>query len=198
LPSPTSPAERARTLIARKESIEAEIDSQLSLLKSNDSTLNSPLVDREGFPRADIDIWAVRHARVRIIELRNDLSAITDEIGKALESVYAPTSTASTNDDNLELKPFAKVNGVAPGSPAASAGLQRDDLVVKFGPLSASSFNPPSSLQPLASYVSTSENRPITVRVLRGKEQTVFLTFVPKQGWGGRGMLGCHIVPYPP
>jgi Nas2 N_terminal domain len=121
LPSPTSPAERARTLMARKESLEAELDSQLSILKSNNVTLNSPLVDREGFPRADIDIWAVRHARVRAIELRNDLNAVMDEIGKALEGVYTPTKSQSKDDSDPELKPFAKVDAVAPGSPAASA-----------------------------------------------------------------------------
>jgi 26S proteasome non-ATPase regulatory subunit 9 len=118
-----TPVDRAKTLVARKEFIETELESQLSILKANNSTLNSPLVDQDGFPRADIDIWAIRHARVRVIELRNDLNAVMDEIGKALEGVYAPT-VAQTQDDEepwSELRPFARVNAVAPGSPAATS-----------------------------------------------------------------------------
>jgi Nas2 N_terminal domain len=133
LPSPTSPAEQVRTLVARKEAIEAELDVHLAVLKDNAVTLRSPsLVDSEGFPRADIDVYAVRGARVRIIELRNDLKAVVDSIAKALEDVYNPTSaqhsTATSTSSAPEAKPgatqavpFAKVDGVAPGSPAAEA-----------------------------------------------------------------------------
>ncbi|EIM81653.1 uncharacterized protein STEHIDRAFT_86036 [Stereum hirsutum FP-91666 SS1] len=216
LPSPTSPAERVRTLIARKENIEAEIDAQLSILQTNGITdMRAPLVDAEGFPRADIDVWNVRQARVRIIELRNDLDSLMGDIGKALEGVYSPTvdgqasepassskpdAAPASKDETMlpsdeELLPFAKVNGVAPGSPAADAGLLRDDLVVKFGHLHRGMFTG-SALQPLASLVAANENKEISVLVRRGEEGNKPLKFTPRQGWGGRGMLGCHIVPY--
>jgi 26S proteasome regulatory subunit N4 len=118
--------EQARTLITRKENIEAEIEAQISVLKANSSTLQSPLVDQDGFPRADIDIYAVRGARVRIIELRNDLDAVMNAIGKALEGIYDPSlrvegdRETNSSEDNRP-KPFAKLKGVAPGSPAAEA-----------------------------------------------------------------------------
>jgi 26S proteasome non-ATPase regulatory subunit 9 len=95
--------------------------------------MRQPLVDGEGFPRDDLDVWAVRHARVRIIELRNDLAALMDEIAKTLETVYRRSpppqaegegtsrSTVSGETTTSELLPFARVNGVAPGSPAADA-----------------------------------------------------------------------------
>jgi 26S proteasome regulatory subunit N4 len=136
LPSESSPAEHARALMARKDAIESEIAAQSDILRSNGATMQTPsLVDREGFPRADIDIWAVRTARVRIIELRNDLAAVTDAIGKALEVVYerrpipsqedSAAGPSSSNREILQesssLKPFAKVNSVAPTSPAAEA-----------------------------------------------------------------------------
>jgi 26S proteasome non-ATPase regulatory subunit 9 len=131
LPSPTSPAEQARTLMTRKDEIEAEIEAQLSILKANSSSLHSPLVDAEGFPRADIDVYAVRASRVRIIELRNDLDAVMGAIGKALEGVYDPTAgevppsasdpAAGTSGPGGLPQPFAKVDGVAPSSPAAEA-----------------------------------------------------------------------------
>lgn len=133
LPSPDNPSERARTLIARKDALEAELEAQGSILKANNTDMRQPLVDREGFPRDDLDVWAVRHARVRIIELRNDLAALIDEIAKALETVYRRSpplqaegqgtspSTVSEERTISELLPFARVNGVAPGSPAADA-----------------------------------------------------------------------------
>lgn len=138
LPPPDSPTERARILVARKDALEAELEAQGSILKANNTDMRQPLVDREGFPRDDLDVWAVRHARVRIIELRNDLGSLMDEIAKTLETVYPrspPTPPAekeggegigSTNVEeetttSTELLPFARVNGVAPGSPAADA-----------------------------------------------------------------------------
>jgi len=165
--------------------------------------MTTPLVDSEGFPRADIDIYAVRKARVRIIELRNDLKGVMDEIGKALEEVYArpppqaeSRAQAEGEEGEDQLIPFAKVDGVAPGSPAAEAGLQREDLILKFGSLVKSSFSSPSNLTPLANLVSQNENKHIIIRVRRSGEQK-YLTLTPRHGWGGRGMLGCHIVPYP-
>jgi len=179
--------EQARILMSRKDAIQAELDAQFSILASNQSTLQSPLIDSEGFPRADIDIYAVRHARVRIIELRNDLNAVMDEIGKALEKVYDPVNgnavqlAASTTKNHGKVngtgaeKPFAKVDGVAPGSPAAQAvyflkfisirtlttfipqGLLREDLIIQFGPLISTSFTT-TSLQPIAELVGQSED----------------------------------------
>ncbi|THH19220.1 hypothetical protein EW146_g1918 [Bondarzewia mesenterica] len=206
LPSMTSPAEQVRALMARKDAIEAELDTQASILRANEADMRTPLVDREGFPRADIDIWAVRQARVRIIELRNDLSGLMDEIGEALQSVYDPANVQpsegsvekSSEESREALKPFAKVNAVAPGSPAADAGLLRDDLIVEFGHLRHVSFASSSSLQPLSELVTVNENKVIKVVVHRGEQGAVPLSFTPRQGWGGRGMLGCHIVPFTP
>jgi 26S proteasome non-ATPase regulatory subunit 9 len=139
LPSPTDPMEQARALITRKENIEAEIEAQISILKANSSTLRSPLLDQDGFPRADIDIYAVRGARVRIIELRNDLEAVINAIAKALEGIYDPSlqpqgakasETRTTEDDNP--KPFAKLNGVSPGSPAAEAVRMPEYLILSL------------------------------------------------------------------
>lgn len=131
---PPPPMEVARGLIARKDAIQVELDGQFAILSANNSTLRTPLVDPQGFPRADIDVWAVRHARVRIIELKNDMEKIMDDIGKALEGVYDPryggnvtdgasaTGTVSVDEASEEQKKvFARVDGVAPGSPAAQA-----------------------------------------------------------------------------
>ncbi|KAL4251825.1 26S Proteasome non-ATPase regulatory subunit 9 [Abortiporus biennis] len=203
IPNKENPADQVRALMIRKDAIEAEIEAQHSILKANSSTLTTPLVDAEGFPRADIDVWAVRTARVRIIELRNDYKDVLNDIGKALEKVYDPTiprenATIAPSNSAAEsaTRPFAKVDGIAPGSPAAAAGLLREDLVLSFGHLTHRNFAS-SSLQPLAEFVATKENMEIEVKVLRSND-THTLTFVPRRGWGGRGLLGCHIVPHNP
>src|ERR1700732_1095612 len=54
LPAPYSPREQARALMTRKQSIEADLDAQVSILRANNATLQSPLVDSEGFPRDDL------------------------------------------------------------------------------------------------------------------------------------------------
>jgi 26S proteasome non-ATPase regulatory subunit 9 len=132
-------AARQRTLdlMERKDALETELSAQFSILSANQSTMNTPLVDPEGFPRADIDVWAVRHARVRIIELRNDLKQIVDDIAVALTAVRSDDAagpqrngagtvmmngTSHNEADSPEdLEGFARVDGVAPGSPASVA-----------------------------------------------------------------------------
>lgn len=204
LPSPTNPREHARALMSQKENIEAELDAQFSILKANNIDMTTPLVDREGFPRADVDLYAIRHARKRINELRNDYKAVMNEIETALQAVYDPSTVgsspqevaqpASLSDSAESLVAFARVDGVAPNSPAAEAGLRREDLILKFGSLARSSFTA-NSLQPLADLVSVNENRELQVVISRS-EETMSLKLIPRKGWGGRGMLGCHIVPH--
>lgn len=146
--------EEAHALIARKNAIELELQEQTAILRTAGVTMDSPLVDPEGFPRSDIDVWAIRLARVKIIELRNDLSRLMDDIQKALEVVYDPSlaptvetssngpTTASTTTSTEALTPmlgpFARVDGVSPGSPAAESVRSRIHRV--SNPLSDSLF----------------------------------------------------------
>ena len=100
--------------------------------------MTTPLVDPEGFPRADIDVYAVRHARVSLNRLRNDHRDVVDRLGRALEQVYAvgavvePRSTGGegmmVNGDgpgaaptSTPIRPIARVNLVSENSPAATA-----------------------------------------------------------------------------
>ena len=133
-----SSVKQARALMERKDGIERELETQLAILKANNATMQTPesLVDGEGFPRADIDVWAVRTARVKVIELRNDIRDVMDAIGRALEGVYDPSSTVVTDSSSRikkvpkpeSLKPFTKVESVAPGSPASEAVSCRFDI----------------------------------------------------------------------
>jgi 26S proteasome non-ATPase regulatory subunit 9 len=65
-------------------------------------------------------------ARVRVIELRNDLKAIMDQIALALQGIYPPEPAIDAASRELSSgasddTPFAMVDGVAPRSPAAQA-----------------------------------------------------------------------------
>lgn len=66
--------------------------------------MNSSLITLDGFPRDDIDVLAVRHARVRLIELRNDrvysLSLwIAPLLAHATDGLVYPLSEASHEPD---------------------------------------------------------------------------------------------------
>jgi len=71
---------RAKSLAAKKAAIEEEIDEQLLVLKSQGVGMSDPLVDSAGFPRADVDVFTVRHTRSTIIRLRNDARALEVDI----------------------------------------------------------------------------------------------------------------------
>jgi 26S proteasome non-ATPase regulatory subunit 9 len=65
-------------------------------------------------------------AHSRVIELRNDIKDLSERIRALLEVALArptvPVKVAAVAETtNLETTAFALVNGVAPGSPAASA-----------------------------------------------------------------------------
>ncbi|KAF9301858.1 26S proteasome non-ATPase regulatory subunit 9 [Mortierella antarctica] len=183
------------------------------------------LVDSSGFPRSDIDLVAVTTARSNIVKLKNDHKAVMLQIEEALHAVHAEalaerekkqeeatqaaalqnsSSSSSTtahtsqpgsgsNTAEAPLTPFAKVNAVAPDSPSKEAGLLQGDKIVAFGIVTAST---PNVMPSLSEHVQSRENKPILVRVLRGDASELHsVILVPRQGWGGRGMLGCHIVP---
>lgn len=191
-------------LMKVKKNIESELTELLDVLDSHKVDMNTPLVTADGFPRSDIDVAQVRITRSRIIRLRNDLKQNLNEIEKELhlhyQSASGESSLASDKNDKdsktMEqtekvVVPFAVVNKVAPMSPAQDAGLREGDKIVEFGHLHAGNHE---KLTRLANVVQANLNRTIELVVLRGEEQ-LSLKLVPKTGWGGRGAMGCHILP---
>lgn len=55
--------------------------------------MNGPLVDAEGFPRNDIDIYQVRQARQTIICLQNDHKELMNQIQTLLNQYHAEIAT---------------------------------------------------------------------------------------------------------
>ncbi|KIX07290.1 uncharacterized protein Z518_01943 [Rhinocladiella mackenziei CBS 650.93] len=200
-------------LILRKDNLEAELKALGAVLDSHGVNMQTSLTTFDGFPRSDIDVAQIRVTRTRIIILRNDWKDLMDRIEKGLHEHHAayqasdeyknslsqpksePTPVVSQPPPSVPDTPFAKVNSVEPGSPANEAGLKAGDLIRRFGDAIWSNHE---RLRKVGEIVSQSLGRPILVKVSRGngpRAQELDLRLTPRQNWGGRGTLGCHIIP---
>ncbi|XP_061025544.1 26S proteasome non-ATPase regulatory subunit 9 [Eubalaena glacialis] len=195
-------------LMQRKEEIEAQIKANYEVLESQKGIgMNEPLVDCEGYPRADVDLYRVRTARHNIVCLQNDHKALMKQVEEALHQLHARDKEKQARDlaeahreamshglgQSQDLSPaqaFAIVNSISPGSPASIAGLQVDDEIVEFGSVNTQNFQ---SLQNIGSVVQHSEGKPLNVTVIRRGEKYQ-LRLVPTR-WAGKGLLGCNIIP---
>ena len=212
-------------LTKRKKEIEDEIALHLSTLETQGGVgMSEQLVDADNFPRNDVDLVAIRHARQRVICLRNDHKALMKEIEAELICIHqraretgtlspnggAGTAvTGSKSQQSMEIddtttkatpppRHFARIAQVAPGSPAEAAGLHPNDMLVRFGSITRDNFH---KLQDVATVVSHSKDTALTLIVVReangngsGTWRELDLTLTP-QTWSGRGLLGCNIVP---
>lgn len=222
---------RFRELTAQKAELEARIEAAAARLNAPGGPgLTAPLVDREGFPRADVgDLAAARRDRHDLACWTNDHKALMKEVeevvhslmaagssgggqkeedeamGEATEAAPAPAAPAAAappaQTTTTNLPPFASVGDVAPCSPAAAAGMQVGDLILRLAGVDAAAGAadaPPSSSSPLllervAAALAASENRPCACVVLRAGRR-VALELTPRR-WAGRGLLGCHLRP---
>lgn len=123
------------------------------------------------------------------------------------------SSPATVRAPQASGPPFAKVNSVVPGSPAETAGLKPGDLIRNFGYVNIGNHD---GLKRVAECVQGSEGvrlsstynqqdanlskQNVLVKVSRPtaggqSRQELELTLTPRRDWGGRGLLGCHILP---
>lgn len=226
-------------LQAQRSAIEAEIKERSDRLNEpGQPGMNGSLLDKEGFPRSDIDIHAVRSDRNAVIRLANDHKQLSSQLEQLLHKMHAlaretgavaaagnsqpagngaaaaaaaPAAAASTSAVQQQdtktpqasetpaaaaaaadaaLRPFAVVDEVADGSPAAAAGIQLGDQLCRFGAAVAGSGN---ELQQVAQELQAHEDKAVQVVFLRAG-QAVQMQLVP-QKWAGRGLLGCHLRP---
>ncbi|KAF5835857.1 hypothetical protein DUNSADRAFT_6790 [Dunaliella salina] len=78
-----------RELSAKKEAMEQELEALAECLTAgNGPGLHGNLVDRQGFPRADIDIPTVRGQRQRVACLMNDHKQIMKQIEEGLGRLH--------------------------------------------------------------------------------------------------------------
>ncbi|XP_032899126.1 LOW QUALITY PROTEIN: 26S proteasome non-ATPase regulatory subunit 9 [Amblyraja radiata] len=194
--------EEVQQLVKKKDTMEAQIKAYYDILEGQKHAgMDGPLVDVDGYPRSDIDVYQVRTARYNIICLQNDHKSLMKEIEAALHKLHAHDKEkhredeAGAHEETMEqesriLLAFAKVDTVSPGSPASMSGLQVGDEIIEFGSVNTRNFQ---NLQNIAKVVQHSEGKPISITVTRNG-QNVHISLTPQQ-WSGRGLLGCNIVP---
>jgi len=201
-------------MLVKKTEIERELADlgQILAMESNIG-MHGPLIDAEGYPRADIDIYKVRVTRQKINCLQNDYTALLNRIEKELESIHELSRDnkqqmpriSVNNTTTTAHKPFIRLDQVDAGSPAFESGLKKNDLVIQFGPCTRA--NTKSDLSDVASLVRESKDKIILVKICRkerkaeggGKEgeeeeeKIMIKKLVPKL-WSGNGLLGCKLV----
>uniref|UniRef100_A0A0A9WT53 26S proteasome non-ATPase regulatory subunit 9 n=1 Tax=Lygus hesperus TaxID=30085 RepID=A0A0A9WT53_LYGHE len=180
-----------------KRQIEKELDDAFLVLTNNNVGMDDPLVDADDYPRADISVYEVRHARTKIIRLRNDLNNLTERLSNALANYHqAHPADSITNPVVQPVKKrrrLAKVDFIEEGSPAAVCGLQNGDFILEIGNVSGHNFK---GLDDIANAIKSSENFYMKVVVERGAE-TKRINLKP-QNWGpNKGLLGCKIMTAP-
>jgi len=204
-------------LILEKERVESELSALSSVLDSHGVNMNTGLTTFDGFPRNDLDIAQIRTTRARIIRLRNDYKSLMSQIEAGLHAHHASAAqltASSTSVTSLSRVsdisrnpsmavsehigvPFAKVNSVVTGSPADGAGLKAGDEITQFGNIDWMNHE---KLAKVADTVQRNQGRNIVVKIVRHSTaddtvEELQLQLVPRSDWGGRGLLGCHLLP---
>ncbi|KAI1964649.1 putative 26S proteasome regulatory subunit [Ophidiomyces ophidiicola] len=206
-------------LYHEKENIEAELKALSGILQSHGVTMETPLLTFDGYPRNDLDIAQIRTTRSRIIHLRNDHKAVMSKLEQGVHAYFADIkdreargemsgnapmpvavserTDAASGQNDLEETPFVRVNSVADGSPAAQAGLKAGDKIRSFGTVNWMNHE---NLKKISEVVTNNEGVPLIVKVVRPSEPgqnvtDLILQLTPRRDWGGRGLLGCHLVP---
>ncbi|EFN82373.1 26S proteasome non-ATPase regulatory subunit 9 [Harpegnathos saltator] len=186
-------------LMKKKDEIESNLRALKEILDNNHVGMSESLVDSEGYPKQDIDVYQVRRTRHDIICLTNDHKALMTKIEEGLHKVHALTKANDvqqaindvTNSQETEmLEPFLRVNLVSPGSPAENAGLQVEDFILEFGSIRYRNFKTLTDIKRLAE---NSRYKAINMKIKR-KSEIIVLSLTPRP-WAGEGLLGCNVIP---
>ena len=116
-----------KALVVQRDAMEREIlDIQEALSADNLGGVNTPIVDREGFPRADIDVHTTLTLRNKLVKLNNDHKALMARIEAGLMGALPPLSSQPTGGGaaaaaaRAPAPPPAPVRAPAPAPPRAT------------------------------------------------------------------------------
>ena len=200
--------EKLAELQKERTELEKLIKDKVAYLKSTPVGLKGSLIDEEGFPKADVDHYAVREARHKLACAENDLKAVQTQMFETLQDLHqltrdgnaaaiAPRPKVPRTTDSapplgfapLNRRPFLEVAEVASNSPASEAGLKVGDQLVRFATIEHKNFE---GLPQLAEMTRDNEDTLLLVDVVRAGELKE-MTLVPHR-WAGAGLLGCVLV----
>jgi len=77
----------------QRQEIESEIKCFMDVLQSQGVGMKDPLVDSEGFPRGDVDVYQIRFARNKIVTLENDCRQLMKSIERKLHEFHSIQSS---------------------------------------------------------------------------------------------------------
>ncbi|CAJ0944794.1 unnamed protein product, partial [Mesorhabditis belari] len=181
-----------KKLVEKREEIDRKLADQREILEASNATMDSPLVDQEGFPIASVDVYSVRLARVEIIRLQNDRKQLEEDILVQLQVAHGDPANDSQSNypivHRTSNNTFAKVLDVIPGSPSDVDGLKKGDELLQWGPVHYDVF---TNMKDVVDTAMNSESQILRVTVLR-KERPIRLEITPRK-WRGQGLLGCKL-----
>ncbi|CAI5532362.1 unnamed protein product, partial [Closterium sp. Naga37s-1] len=135
--------EQAKQLIERRDNLEAQIDALAARLNApGGGGTNESLVDKEGFPRADIDIPRVRSDRHRLAMLHADHKQLTGQIESLLVEIHSQAKPreqkpAKTDGPNSTLpSAIATAPAASPAATSTSAAAPNADVTAAALPSS--------------------------------------------------------------
>ncbi|GAB4816577.1 hypothetical protein N2152v2_003623 [Parachlorella kessleri] len=123
-----------KDLSQRRSQIEQEIAVRSARLEAAGVGLKGSLVDKEGYPRADIDIPAIRADRHAVIALSNDHKTLSSKLEQLLHQLHAQSrNPGNAQQTSSTAAPIAAANGapVTRDHPSAAAtGQEAQQAVV--------------------------------------------------------------------
>lgn len=192
-------------LMRQRDLVDAKLKEMQAVLTSQGVGMTGSLVDADGFPRADIDVYLVRMSRASVVSLRNDYNNLNEKILSSLQKLH--TNRATLRNASVQSPssfPFLLVGKVSSGSPCEGV-LMEGDRITMFGMVQRTSSGMSSSvlLQQVARLVQDEMNvssielnyfqNSICIRLIRsGAISEVYLT--PRE-WEGHGSVGCSFIP---
>lgn len=69
-----------QALSDERKAIETRIDELLEQLKTHGVDRKTPLKSADGFPRADLDVYAITHIKAELVSLENDFKTVQKKI----------------------------------------------------------------------------------------------------------------------
>ena len=102
-----------KELDKERAKMEAKVFEALGFLKDMGVGMNASLIDEEGFPRNDVDVYAVRGARNTVARGQNDLKSLTNLLQIKLEELHALTEEDVRRSEGFLKEP------TRPGGPSA-------------------------------------------------------------------------------
>ncbi|KAF5217088.1 hypothetical protein ECC02_010064 [Trypanosoma cruzi] len=218
----SSSREELLRLDEERAAVMRQIEEAMAFLNTTPVGLDGPLVDGEGFPRNDCDLYAVRRARQAVICGRNDLKALENSMHEKLALLHEENQEEATKqmerDNEARRKgkseavqreqrrrlvremskksPFVRVLTTSANSPGAQAGLTAGDLIVQYGEIDATTVTA-KGFGEMARVTASHEGKMISVWVKRkgeAEDEAVEILLVPTR-WAGSGLIGCEFEP---